>query len=227
MKTSMKLSERDVWIIVALTSIFTSSLIIANIVAGIKIANIFGFILPAGFLAYAITFPITDVVDEVYGRRLATYIVWAGFIANITMLLLIGASYIMPPLNPGMQKLYAMTFNVTWRIVLASMIAYLISQHHDVWAFLLWKRLTNGKWLWLRNNMSTITSQLMDTVLFITIAFYGIIPLNLLLQMVMWQWLWKAFIALCDTPFVYLGVWLCKGGLKYYSPAAIRTIQGK
>lgn len=109
-----------------------------------------------------------------------------------------------------MQELYTESLLPVGRIVLASMIAYLVSQHHDVWAFLKWREVTKGKHLWLRNNASTIISQGIDTILFITIAFYGVVPNNILLQMMLYQWIWKLIVALLDTPFVYIGVSLIK-----------------
>lgn len=195
-----------------LLSIFVSAILMANVIAGVKLVNLAGFVMPAGFIAYCVTFPVTDIVDEVYGRRKAAWFVWAGFIANIVSLVLIYTAYLMPPLKSEMQKLYSRALMPFWRIVTASMIAYLVSQHHDVWAFWKWKEITKGKYLWLRNNASTMVSQAIDTILFISIAFYGVVPTNILLQMILWQWLWKVFVAVCDTPFVYLGVRLCKIG---------------
>jgi len=197
--------------LIILTGIFVGSLITANFIAGVKIVNLWGFMVPAGFIAYAITFPITDITSEVYGKKVSYYIVWSGFIANAIMLALVYAGLLMPPLTPEMQETYTKAFTPVGRIVLASMIAYLISQHHDVWSFLTWKKITKGKWLWLRNNVSTITSQLIDTTIFITIAFYGVLPLNVILGLIGSHWLWKTIIALCDTPFVYIGVIMIKG----------------
>jgi len=210
--------RNDSFKIIVLLSIFISSIITANLIAGVKLVNLFGFIVPAGFLAYAITFPITDIIDEIYGKKLASYFVWAGFIANITSLVLIWIGYVMPPLQTSMQTLYSKAFVPMTRIVLASMIAYLISQNHDVWAFMFWRKKTNGKWLWLRNNASTMVSQLIDTVIFITIAFCGVVPLNVLITMIGAQYLWKVIVALCDTPFVYLGVKLLKSNMFYLNP---------
>ncbi len=96
------------------------------------------------------------------------------------------------------------------RIVLASMVAYLLSQHHDVFAFHFWKRVTQGRFLWLRNNASTMVSQGIDTVLFITIAFIGVIPTNVLLNMIVAQYVIKIVIAIVDTPLCYLMVHLLK-----------------
>lgn len=89
------------------------------------------------------------------------------------------------------------------RIVLASMVAYLVSQHHDVFAFHFWRRLTNGRFLWLRNNASTMVSQGIDTVLFITIAFAGTVPLDILGSMLATQYVIKLLIAVADTPLCY------------------------
>ena len=84
------------------------------------------------------------------------------------------------------------------------MVAYLVSQHHDVLAFHLWKKFTKGKHLWLRNNASTMTSQAVDTVLFVTIAFIGTLDFSVLINMIMTQYVVKILIALVDTPLVYV-----------------------
>ncbi len=91
------------------------------------------------------------------------------------------------------------------RIAIASLIAYLVSQHHDVWAFHFWKKKTGGKFLWLRNNVSTISSQLLDSALFITIAFYGIMPIW---PLILGQRAVKIIIAAIDTPFLYASIWM-------------------
>jgi len=206
--------ETGVKHLIYLNSIFMAALITANFTAGVKLVDLWGFIVPAGFVSYAITFTITDIIDEVYGKREGYWTVRAGFVASVVMLALVWLARIMPPLVPAMQETYVRAFDVTARIVFASMVAYLISQHHDVWAFHWWKIKTKGKWLWLRNNLSTATSQLIDTVLFITIAFYGVVTADILLRMILSQWIWKVVIALADTPFVYLGVHLISGKVK-------------
>jgi hypothetical protein len=96
---------------------------------------------------------------------------------------------------------------MTPRIILASFIAYLLSQTHDVWAFHFWKKLFRGRHLWLRNNISTASSQLLDTVVFISVAFLGIMPVG---QLIAGQYVVKLGIALLDTPLVYLLVWLIR-----------------
>ncbi len=201
------ISERDILILIVFSGVFSASIIFANIAAGIKLTDFLGLIVPAGTIAYSITFPITDIVDEVYGKRRAVYIVWAGLAAEIISLLLIGLEGVLPAIEASMEEMYARVFYPQLRIVLASIIAYLISQHHDVWAFWKWREVTKGKYLWLRNNASTIISQLIDSTTFTTIAFIGIYDYTIIINMVLSMWLFKVIIALLDTPFVYIGVY--------------------
>ncbi|RLG91386.1 MAG: VUT family protein [Thermoprotei archaeon] len=205
-ETRSRFSERDVLILTIFSSIFGASIVFANIAAGIKLVEFMGLIVPAGTIAYSITFPITDIIDEVYGKRKAVYIVWGGLAAELVMLLLIGLDSLLPPLDSSQQMLFARVFSPQLRIVTGSIIAYLISQHHDVWAFWKWREVTKGRFLWLRNNASTMVSQLIDTGLFTFIAFYAVYPLEVILNMVFSMWLFKILIAALDTPFVYLGV---------------------
>lgn len=214
-----EISERDLGVLVTLTGVFAASIVMANLLAGVKLEKLldlelFGLplslVVPAGTIAYAWTFPITDVVDEVYGKRRAYYVVWAGLGAEAAMLALIILDYPIPPLEPSMQELYERVFMTQPRIVLASVLAYVVSQHHDVWAFWKWRQVTRGRHLWVRNNLSTMTSQLIDTTVFTTVAFGGLVPIGTLALIALSTWLVKLFIAAIDTPFVYLGVWLIK-----------------
>ncbi len=106
------------------------------------------------------------------------------------------------------QEAYQAVLDSNLRLTIAGMVAYLISQYHDVWAFHFWKRQTAGRHLWLRNTASTMVSQLLDTLIFVTIAFYGVIPH--LGAMIVGQYLVKLLIALLDTPLVYGLVWLIR-----------------
>jgi len=194
-----------------LLGLFTGSVLTANFIASVKLTNLFGMVVPAGFIAYSITFPITDIVSEVWGKKEARRFVWAGFAANIGSLLLILLAYLLPPLYPEMQDLYSRAFMPMARIVLASMVAYLASQHLDVDVFFRVKELTKGRYLWLRNNVGEAVAQAVDTAIFITLAFYGIVPTSVLLNMMFTQWVWKIVVNLLDTPFVYLGIKLVNG----------------
>ena len=163
----------------------------------------FGYwVVPAGIIAYSISFFITDIINEFYDRKKAQKVVWVGFLANIIMVVLV---YIAIQWQPASfwqnQEQFALVLGNTWRIVLASLVAYLISQHHDIWSFNLWKKATKGKYLWLRNNLSTIVSQFIDTVIFTFIAFYGLFPI---MPTIIGLFIVKVIIALLDTPFIYL-----------------------
>ena len=186
--------------LILLIAVFVGSLAIASVLAS-KILMIGGLVFPAGVLAYSVTFLITDVISEVWGKKRAKQVVFSGFIALLFVLLLIKLSMMLPAASFWENdKAYTTLLGSTMRIIIASFIAYLVSQFHDVWAFHFWRRKTKGKHLWLRNNASTLVSQLLDTVIFISIAFYGTMPI---LGLIKGQYLVKVLIAVLDTPIVY------------------------
>ncbi|MBU2561155.1 MAG: queuosine precursor transporter [Nanoarchaeota archaeon] len=180
--------------------------VIANVLAN-KIVAFGPFTAPAGIIVFSMTFLITDILSEKWGASYARKAVWTGFYANILLVLsvFIAITWQPAPFAKEFSEMFAKVLGMTPRIVIASMITYLVSQHHDIWAFHFWKRKTKGKHLWLRNNASTIISQLIDSVLFITIAFYGIFPI---LPLILGQWVLKIIIALFDTPFMYGIIWM-------------------
>jgi uncharacterized integral membrane protein (TIGR00697 family) len=201
-------------VLVVLAVLFTTCLIVANIIA-VKLISVFGWVVPAGIIAYPLTFLFTDVIAELYGRRTASRVVWAGFAANILMVILIFGGKLLPTAEIWSdQPAYESILGMVPRIVLASMVAYLISQHHDVFAFHFWRRKTKGRFLWLRNNASTTVSQALDTGLFITIAFWGTVPTSVVTEMIVTQYIIKLIIAACDTPFCYLLVALLRDRAK-------------
>jgi len=191
-----------------LVGIFVGCLVSSNFIA-VKLVRVGWLVFPAAVIAYSITFTVTDVISEVYGRKAASYAVWAGFAANIFAVIMVLGGWLLPSLSPEYQARYSVLLS-TPRIVAASMVAYLLSQNHDVIAFHFWKAFTRGRHLWLRNNASTAVSQLIDTCTFITLAFYGVVPTAILLNMIASQYAVKLLIAACDTPFVYLGAKLLK-----------------
>jgi len=192
--------------LIVLASIFVGGMITANF-ASVKIAQIGWFTIPAGTLMFAITFLCTDIIADVWGKKVAHQVVTAGFVANLISLVAIRLYIRVPfPESWEMQKEYAMVFGGNARIVIAGLATYLVSQHIDVALFLWIKSLTGGKKLWLRNNVSTITSQLIDTVLFTVLAFAGTMPVAALVNMIVSLYLFKVLLALGDTPFCYLGV---------------------
>jgi uncharacterized integral membrane protein (TIGR00697 family) len=192
---------------IILLSIFVGCITIASLLAN-KIIHVFGFFVPAGVLAYSVTFLMTDVISEIWGQQTAKLTILGGFIGLLVVLLLIQISLIWPKAPFWNQEAaYQSILGSTSRIIIASFIAYLFSQFHDVWAFHFWKKITGGRYLWLRNNFSTAVSQLIDSIIFISIAFYGILPVGSLIWS---QWVVKLAIALLDTPFVYMVVWFVR-----------------
>lgn len=194
-----------------LQAIFIGGLLAANVIA-VKLIGT-RLIQAAGIIVYPVTFLVTDTIGEVYGKDEAKRTVFMGFIAQLTALIFIFiARYLpYPPFWDG-QEAYVRMFAILPRIVLGSLVAYLASQYHDVWAFHYWKMKTGGRFLWLRNNASTIVSQGIDSFLFVTIAFVGIFDAHHFWMMMLAQYVTKVVIAILDTPFCYLLVkWLKRG----------------
>ena len=199
--------------------LFVASLLLANILAS-KIIMVGGLVLPAAIILYPLTFLFTDVVAEVEGRRSAGALVMTGFYLSLFMVLVILAGKILPPAEFWKnQEAYDLILGSTPRIVLASMVAYLVSQNHDIWAFHWWRKRTGGRHLWLRNNLSTIVSQMIDSTLFIGIAFCGTVPPATIGMMIISQYLVKVGIALLDTPVCYLLVRVYEGDRKQLQEA--------
>ncbi len=190
--------------LILLTSIFVTSVAVSSLIAS-KIANFFGIFAAVGVIVWSISFPMTDVICEVWGKKKAQRVVWMGLICFIITAVLVKiAVYIPPAPFWENQEAFATTFGLIWRIVIAGAISYIVSQTHDVFSFSFWKKLTKGKHLWLRNNLSTIGSQLIDSILFISIVFLGVLQLNAILSTIFGVFIIKVIIAICDTPFVYL-----------------------
>jgi len=205
-------------ILVALATLFATCLIVANIIA-VKLVAIGGWVVPAGVIAYPLTFLFTDVIAELYGRKIASRVIWVGFGVSILMVILVFGGRLLPPASIWTdQSAYESILAMLPRITLASMIAYLVSQHHDVFAFHFWRQKTKGRFLWLRNNASTMVSQALDTGLFITIAFWGVYSTEILLNMLRTQYIIKLAIAACDTPFCYMLVGLLRERVKQTTP---------
>ena len=189
--------------LILLVGLFITALTTSNIIST-KIFMIGGIALTVGIVAYPITFLISDTISEVWGKRTARQMVMAGLFANIVMLILLYFARILPPAPfwPN-QEAFDLILGGVPRVVLASLLAYIVSQTYDVWSFHYWKDKTSGKHLWLRNNASTMVSQLLDSIIFVTVAFYGLMPNEAVLSMITVQYIVKFGIALIDTPFCY------------------------
>ena len=151
------------------------------------------------------------MISEIYGRKITSKIIWMGFVVSLIMVAMFYIAGQLPAAGFWEdQRAYDQILGSVPRIVLASMIAYLVSQHHDVIAFHMWKKLTKGRFLWLRNNASTLVSQAIDTVLFVTIAFVGVYAWHELWGMIWVTYLIKMCVAIADTPLVYGLVYLVR-----------------
>jgi len=199
-----------------LSAIFIASLVTCNLIANKFVTVDLGFkvfIVSAGILPYPLTFLVTDLISELYGQKKANLVVFSGFVASMFVLLFLwlGGQFNAIPSSIVNDDIYNSVFQNAWRIIAASMIAYLFAQFIDVRIFHFWKRLTNGKHLWLRNNGSTIASQLVDTTLVIMILFVGVWESDQIISAIIDGWLFKMLMAAIDTPIIYGIIHLLKG----------------
>ena len=198
-----------------LFAIFIGLLIVMNLMGG-KITTFFGISVSVSIFLVPLTFLITDIVSEVYGREISQKFVYTGMVV-IFLTMLIAQFFIYLPPNPRFElnQEYSQIFGSSLRIMLASLLAFGLSQLNDVFVFHYLKKKTRGKMLWLRNNVSTMISQAIDTTVFMLVAFWGISPkfdlYFVLIGLGLPYYLFKIGFAILDTPFVYLGVkWLEK-----------------
>ena len=191
----------------ALCGVFLVSLVVANLITA-KLFVLFGVVLAAGIIPYPVTFLATDLISEVFGRKRADAVVLWGFVLSLYVLIVIKiGQYAVPHPEPalGRQHEYETIFGNSARAIIASMVAYLVAQLLDVRMFHFWKRLTGGKHLWLRNNASTMASQLVDSVLVVSILFWGQMPVGDLIKLIGASYLFKFVNAGTDTPLFYMG----------------------
>ncbi|MBR9690678.1 queuosine precursor transporter [Candidatus Woesearchaeota archaeon] len=195
-----------------LFGLFIMSLILANILGG-KIADFGLFEASVGIIAVPIMFLITDIIEEVFGKERAKLVVYSGLLTLIITLLIIVIAVKLPAASRQLADPteYANIFGTSVRIFIASIIAFFLAQMHDVWAFNFWKEKTKGKYLWLRNNLSTIVSQFIDTMVFMGVAFLwanpAMTPHFVFIKLAIPYYLLKILFAILDTPLIYLGVW--------------------
>lgn len=183
--------------------IIAASIIVANIQV-VKTVQLFGLVATLGNILYGSLFFATDVLSEVYGKQSARRGVWLGFCAMILMTIWMQlALRFIPDASDFAQGSMETIFGLMPRIAAGSLIAYLLSQHHDVFAFHYWKGKTKGKYLWLRNCASTTVSQAIDTILFVSIAFLGVFPSSVFFQILLTTYFLKFLVMLVDTPFIY------------------------
>lgn len=184
------------------------SVIVANIQV-IQTVELFGMVATLGNIVYASSFLVTDILSENYGRKEANKAVWIGFFSLISMTILMNLALQFLPLEGDefagvAHEATSTIFSLMPRIAIASLVAYVLSQRHDVWAYHFWrKRFSKENQIWLRNNLSTAVSQLIDSSVFVLIAFWGVFETALLFEIFITTYVLKFIVAAADTPFVY------------------------
>ena len=189
---------------VMIVAIFITCLITANITA-VKLISLFG--LPAAIIIFPLSYIIGDVLTEVYGYRQARRVIWLGFFCNFIAVLAIWIGQMLPPASfwDG-QASYERILGYAPRLLLASFLAYLVGEFSNAFVLAKMKIATKGRWLWLRTIGSTLIGQGLDSAIFITLAFFGTIPLNALFIAVVVQWLAKSLYEAVVTPLTYVVV---------------------
>lgn len=198
-----------------ITAIFVTSLIVSNIIA-VKLFSAGPAILPAAIIIFPISYIFGDVLTEVYGYARARQVIWIAFFCNLLAVVAIWISIQLPPspfwsvgtyVSPeAAQKAYEAILGFAPRLLAASFIAYLFGEFLNAYVLARMKIATNGRYLWMRTIGSTLVGQLADTGIFILLAFYGTIPVHVLMKLIIFQWLIKCVYEAAATPFTYLVV---------------------
>ncbi len=204
-----------------LGALFITSLVVSNLIfqkfffwKPFGEVTVFGaplFEISVGILPYPITFLITDLISEIFGQKKANQVVTAGIFASFFSMGIIFVANAVPaiPASPIDDGTFLQVFGLSPLGVLASMLAYLAAQYIDISIYHFWKRLTKGKYLWLRNNFSTFSSQFVDTFTVVgLLCLFGVLPWDKFTGLVISGFLFKVFIALLDTPLLYFFVYL-------------------
>ena len=218
MHKSDKVLAQNIYLFLA--ALFITSLVVSNLIFQKFFfwypfeSSIFGvplFELSVGILPYPITFLTTDLISEIYGQKRANQVVVAGIFASFFSIGILMVAGIAPaiPTSPIDDETFTKVFSLSPLAVLASMIAYLCAQFIDIRIYHFWKKLTQGKHLWLRNNFSTFASQIIDsTTVILLLCLFGVLPWSLFWGLTLSSIVFKVMVAAIDTPFLYLFVYL-------------------
>jgi hypothetical protein len=194
------------------TALFVTTLIVSNIIA-VKLISVWTLVLPAAVILFPIAYIIGDVLTEVYGFARARQVIWTGFFCNLIAVLAIWlAGRLVPPpfwtlgvfdSPQTAQQAYDAILGFAPRLLLASFLAYLVGEFLNSFVLAKLKVRTEGRYLWVRTIASTIVGQGADSLVFITIAFWGVFPAFALGQAILSQWLFKVAFETLATPFTY------------------------
>lgn len=188
---------------VTIAALFTTALITSNLIA-VKLVVLGPLVLPAAVILFPITYILGDVLTEVYGYARARQVIWLGFVCNLLAVAAIWAAGALPAAEFwGGEAAWAAIFDLAPRILVASFSAYLVGEFANAYVLARMKVATEGRHLWARIIGSTIIGQVLDSAVFITIAFWGILPLSVLATMIVTQWLAKTVYETAATPLTY------------------------
>lgn len=187
-------------------ALFVTCLVVSNIIA-VKVIDVAGMILPAAIIIFPISYILGDVLTEVYGFARARRVIWLGFLCNLFAVIAIAIGGLLPAAGFwGGQEAWDMILGAAPRILAASFVAYLVGELVNAWVLARLKVAMEGRHLWVRTIGSTLAGQLLDSAIFITIAFAGIMPLEVLLGAIVTQWLVKSGYEALATPLTYAAV---------------------
>ncbi|KKS04852.1 MAG: hypothetical protein UU58_C0003G0050 [Candidatus Nomurabacteria bacterium GW2011_GWA2_41_25] len=206
------LTERDYKKILICLTLYITSLFAANTL-GVKLMPfLFGTHLSVAVFSFPIVFIMTDVIGEVYGKKMANNFVIAGIISIILFLFYSFVSTMAPWAQDGLwvKEGYNQIFSLSARFSIASVVAFIIAEYQDVLSFFFFKKHIGEKYFWLRSNLSNMWSQLFDTIIFMSIAFIGVYPLHTILLIIIPWWLYKVVMGIFYTPLSYLGIHILK-----------------
>jgi len=216
MTTAKKELAKNIYLLLA--GLFITSLVVSNLIFqkffywypfDMKILGNPLFELSVGIIPYPLTFLITDLISEIYGKKKANQVVITGIFASFFSMGILMIANAVPAIesSPVNNETFNQVFALSPIAVLASMIAYLFAQFVDIRIYHFWKKFTQGKKLWLRNNFSTFSSQLIDTVLVVgLLCVFGVLEWRLFWGLVVSGFLFKVIVAALDTPLLYLFV---------------------
>jgi len=195
----------SLWFVIAV-AVFITCLITANITA-VKLVNVFGLVFPAGIVIFPISYIFGDILTEVYGYRLARRVIWLGFLCNLLVVVAIWVGQVLPPASFwNGQAAYERILGYTPRLLLASFLAYLVGEFANSFVMAKMKIATRGRWLWTRTIGSTLVGEGLDSLVFMTVAFVGEIPMTVLALAIVTQWLVKSAYEAAATPLTYVTV---------------------
>src|SRR3990167_5108616 len=207
------LTERDYKKILICLTLYLTSLFAANTLGMKLMPFIFGTNLSVGVFCFPIVFIMTDMIGEIYGKKMAKNFVLAGVISIVLFLFYSLISTSMPWAEKGLwvKDSYNQVFGLSARISIASLTAFFIAEYQDVIAFFFFRKKIGEKKFWLRSNLSNIWSQFLDTVIFMSIAFVGVYLLKTIILIIIPWWIFKVLMGFAYTPLSYLGIYLLRG----------------